>query len=86
MKKKHLLFAILIFSVFFNLLCPHLYLQEHQGHNFSCSISSHSFVSIGIGLSALSILPLLGLFPLKNLTHLHEGFVLLPFKPPRFHA
>jgi hypothetical protein len=89
-KKKFLIvFVILGFSFFFIGLCFQLCPSDQQSFHViqfgNCPISSSSFAHFGNGLTGLFILPLIGLFLLRNIIFTHEGFVLLPFRPPRFH-
>ena len=49
----------------------------------SCPFSYHSFVLIAIVLSALFILPLAGLFLVRDRQFIPPGVYLLLFKPPR---
>jgi hypothetical protein len=50
----------------------------------TCGLTSHLFVSIGLGLSALFILLLIGTFLNKKMLSIPSGFFSSPFKPPRF--
>ena len=50
----------------------------------SCPFVSHSFVQIAIVLSALFVLPLAGLFPVRDRQFIPAGFYVPLFKPPRF--
>ena len=50
----------------------------------SCPLSTHSFVQIAIMLSALIVLPLAGLFLVKDRQLIPPGSYLPLFKPPRF--
>ena len=88
MKKKILfVFMILGFGLFFNALCFQLCLSDQQVLDLiqygNCPISSNSFAHAGNGLSGLFLLPLVGLFLLRTFLLVPEGFVLLPFRPPR---
>jgi len=65
-------------------LCP----SDNSGVIFfqhaNCGITTHSFVSMGGGLSALFILPLMGLFLANNVFSIPAGYRFPMFKPPRF--
>jgi len=65
-------------------LCP----NDNAGVIFfqhaNCGITTHSFVSMEAGLSALFILPLLGLFLAINVFSIPAGYHFPMFKPPRF--
>jgi hypothetical protein len=50
----------------------------------SCPFSYHSFVQIAIVLSALFVLPLAGLFLVRDRQFIPSGVYLPLFKPPRF--
>ena len=50
----------------------------------SCPFSDHSFVQIVIVLSALFVLPLAGLFLVRDRQFIPPGVYLPLFKPPRF--
>ena len=50
----------------------------------SCPFSYHPFVQIAIGMSALFILPLAGLFLVRGKQFIPLGVYLPLFKPPRF--
>lgn len=50
----------------------------------SCPFSFHSFVQIAIGLSALFVLPLVGLFLVRDRQFIPLGVYLPLFRPPRF--
>ena len=50
----------------------------------SCPFSFHSFVQIVIVLSALFVLPLVGLFLVSDRQFIPPGVYLPLFKPPRF--
>jgi hypothetical protein len=50
----------------------------------SCPFSDHSFVQIAIVLSALFVLPLAGLFLIRDRQFIPPGVYLPLFKPPRF--
>jgi hypothetical protein len=85
-----LLMGIMAFSVLFVPVCSTLCSADPHNTDFShganCTILSHSFVQIGIGLSTIFILPLMGLLFLINSYFIPAGFLLSPFKPPRFHT
>lgn len=89
MKKICILFAILGIAILSNVVCPQL-ATAHHGIEFhpdgNCTFLSHSFVHIGIGLSFLCILPLIGLFLFVVTNFPPGGFVLVPFKPPRYYS
>jgi hypothetical protein len=88
-KKSLLLIVVLGLCVAFSLFGPQLTV-DHHGIEFhqdgNCSFLSHSTVLVGGGLSAFATLPLIGLFLLISTTFSPQGFVLAPFKPPRFHS
>jgi hypothetical protein len=50
----------------------------------SCPFSFHSFVQIAIGLSALFVLPLAGLFIVRDRQFIPPGVYWPLFRPPRF--
>jgi hypothetical protein len=50
----------------------------------SCAFPYHSFVQIGIELSALFILSIAGFYLVENRLIIPNGFFLSLFKPPRF--
>jgi hypothetical protein len=50
----------------------------------SCPFSYHSFVQIAIVLSAFFVLPLAGLFLVRDRQFIPPGVYLPLFKPPRF--
>ena len=50
----------------------------------SCPFSDHSFVQIVIVMSALFVLPLAGLFLVRDRQFIPPGVYLPLFKPPRF--
>jgi len=50
----------------------------------SCPFAFHSFIQIAIGLSALFVLPLAGLFLVRDRKFIPAGFYWPLFKPPRF--
>jgi hypothetical protein len=85
-RKSILLLAILGLSILYNPLCLQLCPSDQKGLDFiqdvSCSISSHSVIYIGTGLS--TIFPLVGLIPQINITSIPEEFVFPLFRPPRF--
>jgi len=89
MKKKSLFIILLLivgFTILYSGLCPRLCPADQSGLDFVCSISFHSSAHIGAGFLTLFILFLMGLFLLKDNRFTPEGFVLLPYRPPRFHA
>jgi hypothetical protein len=85
-----LLMGMMAFSVLFTPVCSTLCLDSPDitdvSHRANCPVLSHSFVQIGIGLSAIFILPLMGLLFLTSSFFIPTGFILSPFRPPRFHA
>jgi hypothetical protein len=92
-KKRQLLMpwiGSLALIVFFIVICAALCPSDSYGPEFpvnaDCTFTSHVFVQVGIGLSALYILSLLGLFLIVNRSIILDGFYMSPFKPPRFHA
>jgi hypothetical protein len=91
-KKKSLLFLLLgsvVLSILFTAVCAPLCHSSHHGSDFSqganCTFSSHSFVQIGAGLSALFMLPFMGLFLVFGVPYIPKGFFLFPYRPPRLH-
>jgi hypothetical protein len=90
--RKKILLLILMGGVTFVVLsvpmCAPLCPESHHGADFfqdaNCTISSHSFVRSGAGLANLFILPLLGLFLIRAISSVPEGFLLSPYKPPRY--
>gem|GEM_PF-1106405 len=90
--RKKILFLILMggvtFIVFSVPMCAPLCPESHHGADFfqdeNCTISSHFFVRIGAGLASFFILPLLGLFLIRSISSVPEGFFLSPYKPPRY--
>ena len=50
----------------------------------SCPFSFHSFVQIAIGLSALFVLPFVGLFLVRDRQFIPPGVYWPLFRPPRF--
>ncbi len=74
----------------------HLCFSDHEIHgdhqhanstqHLKCPASTHSLAYFGLELSALFILPLIGLFFLTYTTFVPEGLVLSRFKPPQFAA
>ena len=82
------LIGLIALSAVYVLVCTPLCPTVHYGLDFSqgatCTFPSHSFVQIRIGLAALFILPLLGIFPHMKPVPIPEGFLLSLFKPPRF--
>jgi hypothetical protein len=90
MKKKTLLiFIVLIFSILFNAVGAQLCPPDQQGLDFihvgHCPISTLSFL-MGTGLFLFFLLPLIGLYFDKHRVPIPDGFRLLLFRPPRFHA
>ncbi len=85
-----ILIGTMAFSVLFTPLCPTLCFDSPDvtdiSHRENCSILSHSFVQIDFGLSAILILPLIGLIFLISPNSISAGFFLSPFRPPRFQA
>jgi len=65
-------------------LCP----TDNPGVIFfqhaNCGITTHSFVSIGIWLSAIFTLPLLGIVIVNKMLSIPPGYPFPMFKPPRF--
>ena len=82
------LMGALVFLVSAIALCSALCPVDNPGldliQHSACGLTSHSFVSIEIGLSALFILPLIGAFFNKKMLSIPTGFFSSPFKPPRF--
>lgn len=86
-KKSLLLLGILGFSIFYSALCFQLCPSVNHDLGFMQDANCSSFLTyVGTGLSVLFSLALVGLFLLINTAFTPEGFVLLPFKPPRYHA
>ena len=85
-----LLIGSMAFIVSFVVICAAIYPSGSYGPEFpantDCSFTSHAFAHIGIGLSVLFILSLLGSFLIINRSIILDGFYMSPFKPPRFHA
>ncbi len=85
-----LLMGMIAFSVLFTPVCSTLCSANPHNTDFShganCTILSHSFVQIGIGLSAIFILLLMGFFLVRSSYFVPAGFFSSPFRPPRFHA
>ena len=52
----------------------------------SCNTSSHYFFQSGVGPSGHFMLILIGLFFFIGVYFIPDGFVLSPYRPPRFHA
>ena len=88
-KKKLLLLLMgaLIFSAFYMAMCSQLCLAGSDGVSFTqkatCSITSHSFVHMGLISTTLFILTLLGIFFGFNITKIPSGVLVFPFRPPR---
>jgi hypothetical protein len=65
-------------------LCP----SDNPGVIFiqhaNCGITSHSFVSMGVGLSALFTSPLIGIFIVNKILSIPTGYLFPIYKPPRF--
>jgi hypothetical protein len=90
-KKQFLLLCILgsmAFIVSVVVICANLCPSDSDGPEFQvsadCSFTSHAFLQAGIGLSALLIIPLSGLFLIMNRSTISDGFYLSLFRPPRF--
>lgn len=67
-------------------LCPSDSYRSEFPMNADCTFTSHAFVQVGIGLSFLLIILLLGLLLIINRSVILDGFYISPFKPPRFRA
>ncbi len=67
-------------------LCPDGFYGPEFSVNADCTFTSHAFAHIGIGLSVLFILSLLGSFLIINRSIILDGFYMSPLKPPRFRA
>ncbi len=84
------LMGIVAFSILFNPVCFTLCSASLDGtdvyHGASCTFSSHFFTQIAIVLSAIFILPFMGLLFVISSYYIPSGFLLSPFKPPRFHT
>jgi hypothetical protein len=69
-------------------LCSSYCVSNGRGLDFpmdaGCPFSTHSIVQIAVVLSALFILPLAGLFGVRDRQFLPPGVYLPLFKPPRF--
>lgn len=88
MEKKALLLLIVILvgSILYSALCFLLGPSGQQSHEVICSISSYSYIYIGVGLSALFILSLIGVsFPINPL-FVPKEFVYFLFRPPQLHS
>jgi len=91
-KKLFLFFlmGMMAFSVLFAPVCSTKCLDSPDvadaSHGDNCTMLSHSFVQTGMGLSAIFILPSMGLLFLQSTFFIPAGFILSPFRPPRFHA
>ena len=59
---------------------PGVILFQHA----NCGITSHSFVSMGVGLSALFTLPIVGIFIANKIFSIPAGYLFPIYKPPRF--
>ncbi|MCG6971876.1 MAG: hypothetical protein LJE66_01900 [Desulfobacterales bacterium] len=84
------LMGMLAFSVLFTPVCSTmcavtLNVAGEIGST-SCNISSHFLVQSGVGPSDHFILILIGLFFFIGVYFIPDGFVLSPYRPPRFHA
>ena len=83
-----ILMGTLAFIVAVIALCASLCPVDTPGidlfQHATCGMTSHALVSIGIGLSALFILPLMGTFLNKKMLSIPSGFFSSQFKPPRF--
>lgn len=85
-----ILLAILASGIISIALCSHLCPSGSHGFDFHqhgrCSVQSHSFTNVGMGLPLLFVLPLMGLFLLLDVIFSPQELILLPFKPPRFNS
>jgi hypothetical protein len=65
-------------------LCP----TDNPGVIFfqhaNCGITTHSFFFLGVGLSALFTLSLIGIFIVNKMLSIPAGYPFPMFKPPRF--
>jgi hypothetical protein len=59
---------------------PGVVLFQHA----NCGITTHSFVSQGVGLSGLFTLLLIGTFIVNKMLSIPAGYFFPMFKPPRF--
>jgi hypothetical protein len=90
--KKHLILLVIIgilvsgipVITLYSSYCVSSDLDLDSPVDGSCPFSYHSFVQIAIGLSALFVLPLAGLFLVKDKQFIRPGVYLHLFKPPRF--
>ena len=88
--KKHLILLVIIGILVSGIpvitLCSFYCISgDHDSPlDASCPLSTHSFVQIAIMLSALIVLPLAGLFLVKDRQLIPPGSYLPLFKPPRF--
>ncbi len=82
-----ILLAVLTLGVFYVATCSHLCPSGNYGIGFlqhvNCAFQSHSVTNVGIGLSVLFVLPLLGLFLLIDIIFSPQELSLSRFKPPR---
>lgn len=82
--------AIILFCALSLAVFAPLCLFSHHDTDFNysgnCLFSVHSFNYTENGLSALLIIPLIGVFALIANVIIIEGFILPPFKPPRLHV
>ncbi len=89
-KRIFFLMGMMAFCVLFTPMCSTLCSDSPQAmdvsHATNCDVLSHSFVQTGIGLSAIFIMPYIGLLFLISSYFIPAGFFLSLFKPPRFHT
>lgn len=91
-KRQLLIFLIggMAFIVSLVVVCAALCPTDSYGKQFPAStdytITSHAFVPISNGASAIFILLLLGFFAVLNQFIISDGFYLSVFRPPRFHT
>ncbi len=79
-----IIFCALSIAVFAN-LGLYLHHPNQPGNYEDCLFSAHSSAHIKDELSLLFILPFLGVILLISNIIVPSGFILSPFKPPRFH-
>ncbi len=89
-RKRPLIFnsvAIILFCAFaLAVFAPFCLFSNHDTDSNTtdkCSFVVHAFIYLEDGLSALLILPLIGVFALIAKVIIIENFIFPPFKPPR---
>jgi hypothetical protein len=83
------LMGMLAFSILFTPVCSTVCAAAPTAssdmNSTSCNISSHIFVQSGAGPSGHFMLMLMGFFFFISVYFIPDGFVLSPYRPPRFH-